>query len=919
MGIKCDVLILTECWLSCAPSIPSISGYSSFATSLNPIQNDGVVVYIKNELTFCIEECNVENCNCLLVKVGKYDTAILAVYRSPSFINIDPFLKSLDETLKKLSGYKNVALIGDLNIDIISDNPSSSADQYLTLTAYHGLLPAHSLVTRDTSGTCIDHVLLKARIPSVTIVLQSTLTDHKTVILCLKKEQTREYAFLTHTKINQEGLSMAISKINFDPIYKTNDCNFLMSYVIGELKTALNENSVTVTLARRKKIIKPWITQGLLRCMQNRDKLHMKSKSCPDNLIIKTTYTRYRNFCCSILKKAKRNYDRDLIQKAGKDSRRLWDSIKNITNTNRDITYPKEILQLLESPQASVDSINNYFANVGKTLAEKITPLTVGFTDNDYLNDRNGNSFVLIDTDAEEVERLILTLKNDCSTGWDNLSNKLLKDHKTILVPHLTYIFNTCLSKGIFPRDLKRSQIRPIHKGGDRGRIENYRPISILPSLSKIFEKIINSRLVNYLESKKILSEHQFGFRQGRSTDDAVSNLTNFVTANLDKGNKCLSIFLDLSKAFDTVSVSILLSKLEKVGCRGTQLQLMKDYLSERSQCVRVGPHTSTNVPVTYGVPQGSILGPTLFLVYINDLLYLNSFHGKIISYADDTALIFTAKTWNETYNAAQKGFNVVIKWLRSNLLTLNTEKTKYLVFSIRDSSNIKLDLTAHTCIPASLGDSCQCKPLERSKTIKYLGTIIDESFNFKTHIQTLSKRIRKLVYLFKILRYVVTPVTLKQVYYALCQSLITYCISSWGGAPKTTLKQIEVSQRTILKICTFKPFRYPTALLYEYCEVLTVRQLFLLNIVLKQHSVMEYSPDLLTRRRRFAVCDRSLQPKTSFIQRFCPFLSSFIYNKINKIIEIYPMNKLAVKKAVTHWLMTLSYDETEHLLIISQ
>lgn len=919
IGFDCDVLILTECWLSCVSSVPTINGYCAFLTASNPLQNDGVVVYIKNELSFCVEEPILQNCNCLLIKIDKNDTALLAVYRSPSYTNIDPFLESLDVTLASLSGFKSVAVVGDVNIDILSEGISAPASQYLALTAYHGLLPAHCFITRDASGTCLDHVLLRTRFPSVTIVAKSTVTDHKSVMFSLKSRQSRTYAVLTRTVIDQDGLSQDISKINFEPIYETNDCDFAVGYVINELKSALSINSKTTILPRRKRIIKPWITQGLLRCMRNRDKLHKKSKSFPDNLILKTTYIRYRNFCSSILRRVKRNYERDLVQKAGKNSKKLWDTVKNITNTAKNVNYPKELLTISDTPQNSVNEINLYFSSVGKSLAEQIALEQSGAQGHCEIPiEHNHNSVVFFDTDEDEVMGLIDSLKTECSVGWDGLSNQLLKDHKGILVPHLTYIFNLCLENGSFPKDLKKSQIRPIHKGGARDRVENFRPISILPSLSKILEKIINNRLVNYLEDKHLLSDNQFGFRRGKSTDHAVSNLTDFITTNLDKGNKCISIFLDLAKAFDTVSVPILVQKLEKIGIRGKQLSLLTDYLTNRTQRVQVGPYTSSDLPVTYGVPQGSILGPTLFLVYMNDLLCLNSFHGKIISYADDTALIFTAKSWIETFQQAQKGFDIVKRWLYDNVLTLNVEKTKYLTFSIRASPYMNLNIIAHKCsLDTTANLKCSCDSLERTETIKYLGVTIDDKFSFKAHIQALSKRIRKLTYIFKTLRHVVTPVTLKQIYYALCQSLLTYCVSSWGGAPKTTIKQLEVAQRTILKLSTFKPFRYPTTLLYEYCEVLSVRQLFILSIIMRQHAAMEYSPSLLSRRRGLPVCKRIAHLRTVFIHRFFPFLGPFVYDKINKILQIYSMNKVQVKKSVSQWLGKLPYDQTEDILAI--
>lgn len=222
-------------------------------------------------------------------------------------------------------------------------------------------------------------------------------------------------------------------------------------------------------------------------------------------------------------------------------------------------------------------------------------------------------SFVLESTDEDEIEQVIISLKTNCSVGWDGISNALLKQNRKELIAPLTHIGSKCLELGIFPKDLKLSQAIPIHKGGDKDQVHNYRPIAILPALSKILEKIINLRLVSYLESNKILSQQQFGFRCGKSTDDAVNELVEHISLNLDKGNKCVTIYLDLAKAFDSISVPLLIKKLEKIGITGKPLDLFIDYLTDREQAVRIGSHISATVPITYGVPQGSILGPTLF------------------------------------------------------------------------------------------------------------------------------------------------------------------------------------------------------------------------------------------------------------------------------------------------------------------
>ena len=262
--------------------------------------------------------------------------------------------------------------------------------------------------------------------------------------------------------------------------------------------------------------------------------------------------------------------------------------------------------------------------------------------------------------------------------------------------------------------------------------VENYRPISILSSLSKVLEKLINIRLVNFLESANLLSTNQFGFRIKRSTSDAVHSLTDYVATGLDVQKKCIAVFLDLAEAFDTVSIPTLLTKLECLGIRGLPLELFKSYLSERSQRVKIGEWISEPLSITYGIPQGSILGPTLFIIYINDLCQLSIVNGNIITFADDTALIFKANTWAEVFHHAQEGVNNVKKWLCDHLLTLNIEKTKYLAFSIHKPlipSN--LQLLVHSCkFPQK--SICSCSPLQRVEVVKYLGVDIDNNLRFK-------------------------------------------------------------------------------------------------------------------------------------------------------------------------------------------
>lgn len=252
-----------------------------------------------------------------------------------------------------------------------------------------------------------------------------------------------------------------------------------------------------------------------------------------------------------------------------------------------------------------------------------------------------------------------------------------------------------------------------------------------------MLEKLVNIRLVKFLERSGVLSERQFGFRAHRSTEDAISLLVNVISSNLDNNINCIGVFLDLAKAFDTVSRPILLKKLEKMGIRGVSLAWFDSYLSERSQLVKVDCHSSGLDKVDFGVPQGSVLGPTLFLIYINDIHKISLPQAEIICYADDTVILFKGDTWESAFAAAEKGMSNAACWFRDNLLTLNSKKTKFLCFhksaasSPTNSTNL---IKIHNCNNVS-NLACSCEVICRSNSIKYLGLVIDENLNFKSHI----------------------------------------------------------------------------------------------------------------------------------------------------------------------------------------
>lgn len=915
LDLEFDVIVLTECWLNGNKGVPSLLNYKAVSTERNFNQNDGVVIYIKNQLTFnTYEPNNIKDANCLVTTLGM-EYAIISIYRPPSYRRLDDFISSLDSILTDHKRFKNIILIGDININIIDTDQANNYSSYLDMLASHGLTPTHKLPTRGNS--CLDHCMVKTRLPNKTLVCDTSVTDHSPVLFSISKVQMRMAAPIRTLKKVDYKLALAeLDHVDWDSLLGGADVNYATNTFLHTVNKTINKFTTLKKVSHRKHNLQPWITIGILRCLRHRDKLHQYARCNPNNDIIKITYKRYRNTCNRMLKSVKRNYQRSLIKKHNNNLKQQWSVIKQICNFKNTPDSDKHILQLKPSPQESLNHANSYFVNIGKQLANTIIHETK-LTEADRLKIINPtsaslNSMTLLPTDEHEVRATILSLKTSHSTGWDGISSYFLKLGINTMVSPITWICNLCLCMGKFPDALKKSIISPIHKAGERENIENYRPISLLPTLAKILEKIINKRLKGFLEKNNILSSNQHGFRERKSTNDAMLQLTNFIVDKLDKNKKALGLFLDLKKAFDTVSVPLLIKKLENKGIRGLPLQLFQDYLSGRKQAVVAGDLCSEEESINYGVPQGSVLGPTLFLIYIDDLCRIVLKNTQIITFADDTVLLFYGNSWSDTNKLAQDGFNEVTEWLSTNLLTLNLSKTKFIPFSIRNSSlpaEDSISIQAHSC---QQRNNCKCPRITEAQSIRYLGIQIDRNLNFKEHIDSLTGRVRKLIYIFKSLRHVCDRKLLITIYSALCQSIICYCINVWGGVPKTSLLKLERAQRMVLKVMAFKNYTHPTSTLYKEISVLTVRQLFIKHLILLQH---KNAPDFHESRRRYDIVYSIPTCNTKFAKRFPMILGPVIYNKISKSIDLRALTSYSCKRKLDEYLKLLYYESTEYLI----
>jgi len=378
-------------------------------------------------------------------------------------------------------------------------------------------------------------------------------------------------------------------------------------------------------------------------------------------------YKTYRNTLKSTIQIAERDYYQKEFTLKSHDIKSTWKIINSILNSNTKTQNEITLFidnELVSNPDEIVRHFNKFFSEIGAKLAKNVSLTNKSIYD--FLPPPNPNSMVLLPTDLNEVLNILSSLECKTSAGPDEIPVTIMKKAGPFIAYPLVKIINSSLSNGIFPDRLKPAKVIPIFNNGDKTNLNNYRPISVLNSFSKVFEKVILNRILQFLKKSNFFFEDQFGFKAGHSTSMALASAEEFITQSLDKNEIPLAIFIDLSKAFDSLDHKLLLQKLAHSGIRGVALNLITSYLSGRTQSVFYNNTSSPGLPITHGVPQGSILGPLLFLCYINDLHNCSPLI-KYLLFADDTTLLFSAKTIEDLFQTINLELTTVTCWFLAN------------------------------------------------------------------------------------------------------------------------------------------------------------------------------------------------------------------------------------------------------------
>ena len=838
LDFKFPIIGLSETWYndntSCLYGLDEYNQESVYRTNQ---RGGGVSLLVDKNISYSVRhdfnifDSNAESCFIEISKdIFKTERNVIVgiIYRIPDRDALS-FNQALNIVLGKIKHENKIAyILGDYNLNLFNIDSHAPTGEFLDICFSNNFIPLINKPTRVTkhSATLIDNILTN-NIINVSYnsgLFLTDISDHFP-IFTIHKNIWQHDTQITYRKriinsINIERFKQALHDHNLNSILNISDVNIATSTFHNEFTTVYNKCFPIKVYKRKYSANKPWLSNGIKESIKRKNYLYKVFLKSPSNENL-NVYKQYRNKLHSLIRKAEREHYYNLLLVNKNNLKKTWGIMKNVINKKKQSLKPDYFLHnsnKITDKKEIATRFNDFFINIGNSLASKIP--SSNKSAESFLTGKFSKSLFLSPVTNNEVINILKQLKSNSSPGWDDLSTMVVQASHVIILDVLVHIINLSLNQGIFPDILKIAKVIPLFKADDMNIFTNYRPISILSVFSKVFERVFYNRLYDFLNNEKILYDKQFGFRTKYSTEMALILLTDRISSALEKGEFVLGIFLDFSKAFDTVNHEILLKKLNHYGVRGIANDWVSSYLDSRPQFVVYDSVKSANKYIDCGVPQGSILGPLLFLLYINDLAKISN-SLFFLMYADDTNVFISGKNLKELETQINKDLISLTEWLNTNKLSLNINKTHYMIFN---PPRIKPNCRLHIHI-----NNVEIHSVEQTK---FLGVIIDCHLSWKPHIQYIKTKVCKSIGIITKARKYLDSKSLQCLYYAFLYPYFVYAITVWGGTNITSLSPLIKVQKWALRAISNKSRRFPSAPLFESFKMLNINQIYRLQVL---------------------------------------------------------------------------------------
>ena len=694
-----------------------------------------------------------------------------------------------------LGKQKEIYLLGDFNRDLMNENTRKAWLEYMEP---FGLNQKVNYATRKTahSQTLIDHIYcnVESNISSINVP-EIGLSDHFPIFLTRKTNCTlpkflhQTISYRSFKSFNEQDFINDLQSAPWDIIKIFDDTNDTLDSWSSMFIEIVDKHLPLKTLRVKRKQQPKWLTPEIIEAIKTRDRY----KSLNEDIL----YRSWRNKVVNLIKKSKKSQYSAIINENNNNPSSIWKLFKEIginkQKSNTSISKVKINGQECEDHNKMANAFNKFFVSIASNLKETIENSNFEKL-NTFCKNRvpDGTFFTIPQISIETVEKFLKHIDVSKATGCDNIGPRLLKIAAPYIAESVTYICNQSIKMSEFPEKWKEAKVTPLHKGGTKDDLNNYRPISILPTMSKLLEKHIDDSLMTFLVKFNLLHKSQSGFRPNHSCETALIGMVSKWLESINKGSLIGTVMIDFKKAFDLVDHSVLLKKLEHYKLSHQALSWFASYLSKRKQKVSLNNIISDDEMITDGVPQGSILGPLLFLMFINDLpLYTDSANTDF--YADDTTLYVVGESLETIERNLQVALDCLAKWCKCNGMLINTAKTKVMLITTHQKRT--------SLINGQLSLHLNNDELNMITNDKVLGIIIDNNLTWSQHVDKVCKKITTNLWLLSRIKEYLTIPQRVQFYKTYIQPHIDYCNTVWGGTSQVNLNRIFRLQKRACKI----------------------------------------------------------------------------------------------------------------------